>query len=139
MKKRELFSGLAMLCAIILGGGMVRTGLTFACGDEQTVCRGEEKCCEHRVATFCENETCSSVRMEGQCVPKEHSCDEFWCGNRQCQSTWLISKDVCCIYYPSSNAPEYACTASEINCRGNTARLTIRPAPTLASSELTDD
>ena len=110
----------------LLGGGMVRA--------DQASCSSEEKWCEHKVATFCENEACSNVRSEGQCIPKETSCEEFWCGNRQCQSSWLITRDVCCVYYPSDNSPQYSCAASELSCPGNTAQMTIRP--TLASSQM---
>src|SRR5258708_33812781 len=117
---------LAWAIGVPLGGGVARA---------QSVCADQEKWCEHKVATFCENETCSNVRTEGDSVPKEKSCEEFWCGNRQCQGHWLISKNVCCIYYPDGNAPDYSCTASELSCPGNNARLTIR-APAIASSEL---
>jgi len=75
------------------------------CGDDQVVCEDAEKCCEHRVATYCEKETCSSVRVEGECIPKENSCGEFWCGNRQCQTSWLITENVCCVYYQPGNTP----------------------------------
>jgi hypothetical protein len=142
MKTRTLFNWLVILCTITLGGGMVRSGQAFArattatCGEDHDVCGDDEKCCEHRVATFCQDQSCSSVHVEGECIPKEHRCDDFWCGNRQCQTTWLMSKDVCCIYYTAGDTPEYACTASEVSCRGNTSRLTIRPTPTLASSDL---
>jgi hypothetical protein len=123
-----------LACAINLGGGMAQAASLAGCGDEQIACGEGEKCCEHKIATFCENQGCSSVRVEGQCLPLERSCDEFWCGNRQCQSNWLISKDVCCVYYQHGNTPDFACTASELNCPGNNARLSIRD--TVASRTL---
>ncbi|OGR92286.1 MAG: hypothetical protein A2992_06670 [Elusimicrobia bacterium RIFCSPLOWO2_01_FULL_59_12] len=125
-----LLFGALSLC---LGGGSARA----SCGDNKLACGADEKCCEHRVATFCEGDACSSVHAEGECIPKGQNCGEFWCGNRQCQTSWLLTKDVCCIYYPGGNIPEYACASSELSCRGNTSYLTIRP--TLASSELQRD
>jgi hypothetical protein len=90
-------------------------------------CADDEVYCEHRMATFCENEGCSSVHKEGQCVSKARGCGEFWCGNRQCQNGWLFSKNVCCVYYQGEASPSYSCAASELSCPGNTAQLTIRP------------
>ena len=121
---RRFSVSLLALTLILLGGGRVWAG--------ESACSAEEKWCEHKVATFCENEGCSNVRTEGDCVPKEKSCEEFWCGNRQCQSSWLIQKDVCCVYYPSNTSPQYSCAMSELSCQGNTTQLTIRP-PVLAS------
>jgi hypothetical protein len=119
-------SSLIFFCAIALGGGMARAAEPATCGEERITCGDREKCCEHKVATFCANESCSSLRVEGRCVPTENSCDEFWCGNRHCESNWLFSKDVCCVYYPQGSTPDYACTASELNCPGNNARLSMR-------------
>jgi hypothetical protein len=117
---------LALAIVFPLGGGMARA---------EQYCKKGEKVCEHKLATFCENQTCSSVQTEQKCVPANQDCDAFWCGNRQCQSSWLLSKDVCCIYYPSDSEAQYTCSTSELSCPGNTARLTIRP-PTLASADL---
>ena len=125
--KRTLTAFLAAT-AISLGGGMAVAG--------PSACTETEKWCTHKLATFCENEGCSAVSEEGQCVPQEKSCDEFWCGNRQCASSWLISRNVCCIYYSAENSPNYSCAASELSCPGNTAQLTIRP--TLASNDVPD-
>jgi len=110
-----------------LGGGVAWAGSNSGCGDDNITCASDEKCCEHRVATFCKDEACSNVRREGQCIPRDRVCGDFWCGNRQCQMSWLLSKDVCCIYYPGNSTPEYACTASELSCPGNNTRLSIRP------------
>src|SRR5262245_56154159 len=123
--------GLIIAAIVLLGGGMVHAG-SSTCGDAQLACGENEKCCEHRVATFCENEGWSNVRTEGRCIPERSSCDVFWCGNRQCQSSWLISRDVCCVYYPADSSPEFSCAMNELNCPGNTAELMIRP--TLATS-----
>ena len=106
-----------------------------SCGESHESCGAEEHCCEHRVGTFCEGDGCSNVHMEGQCAPKEKSCAEFWCGNRRCQTSWIFSNDVCCVYYPEGSTPEYSCKSSELSCPGNTAQLTLR-TPTLASTNL---
>ena len=130
----------SMVCALTLVGGMARADQAAAlvaaatCGDDQLTCGSKEKCCEHRIATFCENETCSSVRVEGRCVARDKSCSEFWCGNRQCQTRWLRSRDVCCVYFQAGDNPEYSCAASELSCPGNTTQLSIRP--TVASRTL---
>jgi hypothetical protein len=121
---------LAWAISFLLGGGMAYAG--SACGDDKLLCGDQEKCCEHRVATFCKDQACSSIHVEGQCVPQERACDEFWCGNRQCTSSWILSKNVCCVYYNPGNDPAYSCAASELSCPGNTAQLTIRPT-TVAS------
>jgi hypothetical protein len=113
--------------AVLLGGGTVRA--------EESACTEGQQWCEHKVATFCENDGCSNVRTEGQCISKERSCEEFWCGNRQCSSSFLITRDVCCVYYPADNSPQYSCADSELSCRGNSAQIMIRP-PTVASAHL---
>jgi hypothetical protein len=122
----QIAFSLTLAAFLVLGEGPAWAGAS--------TCSNTEKWCSHTVATFCQNDGCSSVREEGDCVPKDKSCAEFWCGNRQCQSSWLITRKVCCVYYPAENSPEYACTANELSCPGNTAQMTIRP--TLASSQL---
>jgi hypothetical protein len=124
-RQRSQAAFLALAISLPLGGGMARAD--SAAGNPTASCGQEERWCEHRVATFCKDGTCSSIHNEGQCIPKTQDCGDFWCGNRQCQTSWLLSRDVCCIYYPTANSPEYSCTGSELSCPGNTAQLSIRP------------
>jgi hypothetical protein len=130
MRKSILIASFTLAITLVLGGGMARA---------ENSCADTEKWCEHKVATFCENGACSNIRTEGDCVPKEKSCEEYWCGNRQCQSSWLMSKDVCCVYYPEGSSPDYACATSEVSCRGNTARLTARPGATTTLAQAESD
>jgi hypothetical protein len=126
---------LALVCTFsLLGGGKAQGASGASCGDDQLVCGSDEKCCEHPRATFCEGSACASVHVDGKCIPKEQACGDFWCGNRHCQSSWLLSKNVCCVYYQTGEAPEYSCASSELSCPGNSAQLTIRP--TVASRQL---
>jgi len=135
MIKKTAWTLAAIFCTLtFLGGGAVWAQENLACGDNQMVCGTNEKCCQHPQAVFCEGNTCSSVHVEGQCIPKEQACGDFWCGNRHCQASWLLSKNVCCIFYQQGQTPEYSCASSELSCPGNSAQLTIRP--TVASRHI---
>jgi hypothetical protein len=110
------------------------------CGDDGIICGEGKQCCEHTVATFCENETCAYEYVKGQCVESGQSCEQFWCGNRQCGGSWLRTEDVCCVYQETAGI-SYKCSGSELSCKGNTTQISIRSSDakqraTVASSAL---
>lgn len=116
---------LAVLCCV--GGTGAWAEERAPCGDDHVVCGGAERCCEHPIATFCENQGCASVYVHGECIPQGQSCRDFWCGNRHCQTGWFLSNEVCCVYNREGAPASYSCTSSELSCPGNTQQLTIRP------------
>src|SRR5258708_36831019 len=121
--KRFLF-----LTALLCLWTAARLEASPTCGDSQAVCGEGQHCCEHVIATFCKDQTCGYTFLQGQCLPKRQNCGDYWCGPQHCQSNWFSSKNVCCIYHHISGGDGYACTPSELNCRGNTQHLSIRPA-----------
>ena len=98
-----------------------------SCGDDGTTCGDAERCCEHVVAMFSEDHPTSPSYVQGQCVPKEQKCADFWCGNRHCSAGFFGSPTVCCLNTPEPvGTPEYACAYSEVSCPGNSQQLSIR-------------
>ncbi len=97
-----------------------------ACGDEGLTCGDQERCCEHLVAFFSDASSAPPY-VSGTCVASEQKCSEFWCGNEQCKAGIFTRPSVCCISLPDgASSREYTCKSSELNCPGNTQRLTIR-------------
>ena len=96
------------------------------CGDEGLVCGDTERCCEHVMAYFGDGGATSPPYVEGQCIPKEQRCAEYWCGNRRCHSGFFGMQNVCCVNNDPSHAPQYTCSYSELSCPGNTEQLSIR-------------
>ena len=108
------------------------------CGDDGITCGGDEHCCEHVIAMFSDDHSVAPPYVQGQCLPKDAKCSDFWCGNRQCTHGFFGAPSVCCINTPDGGAtPEYSCAYSELNCPGNGQQLTIResqPTRTLRRS-----
>jgi len=120
--------GALALAGLVLGTcGPARAGEDGPnCGDQELSCGTSERCCEHVVAMFSPAGTSATPYLEGQCVPKEQRCAEFWCGNRHCQSGFFGTPSVCCIMEHPGLSTDYHCAYSELNCPGNTAQLSIR-------------
>jgi len=121
MRKTAFLSVIALLFSVSL----VRAD-GASCGDSALSCGGEEKCCEHVVAYYSASGVNGTSYVEGQCIPKEQKCGEFWCGPKRCEGGFWGKPTVCCVEPRSGGAPEYQCARTELSCPGNTQSLTIR-------------
>lgn len=98
-----------------------------ACGEEGLTCEDHETCCEHVIATFAGDHASAPPYVQGQCIPKDQKCGDFWCGNEECKSRFYGTPSVCCVNVPNpGGAKDYSCAFSELSCPGNSQRLTIR-------------
>src|SRR5437870_2657184 len=121
MKKSLLILGLILVLPI----SWLRA--EASCGDDGITCGDEEHCCEHVIAMFSEDHPTSPPYVQGQCAPKAQKCAEFWCGNKECKSSFFGSPSVCCVNTPDQgSASQYSCAFSELSCPGNTQQLSIR-------------
>jgi hypothetical protein len=98
------------------------------CGENAISCGADEQCCVHRIATFCQDQSCGYTYDEGACVPQGEKCADYWCGTAHCQASWLGARNVCCVYQRESQAASYSCARHELSCPGSSDHLTIRPA-----------
>lgn len=116
---------LILLTAIVMAPGWGRA--ENVCGEDGLVCEQSERCCEHVIAAFAGDHAASPPYIQGQCIPQEQKCTDFWCGNEQCKGGFFGTPSVCCTNVPSPGAaPQYSCAYSELSCPGNTQRLSIR-------------
>src|ERR1700688_1776671 len=112
-------TSLILLTLFILAqGSLLRAD--SSCGDDGIICGGDEHCCEHVIAMFSDDHASAPPYVQGQCIPKDAKCSEFWCGNRECTHGFCGSPSVCCINTPEGGGtPQYSCAFSELNCPGN--------------------
>jgi hypothetical protein len=118
-----------LVCSIAMAA-VLRAEGTGNPGEELgVVCADTEHYCSHVVAMFSKDGTNIPPYREGQCVSKDKSCTDFWCGNRHCGGGIFGDKNVCCMTSAPGQSTEYKCAYSELSCPGNTQQLTIRSSP----------
>ena len=114
-----------LILSLLFSATLLRADTT--CGDDGTTCSEDERCCEHVIATFSDDHATAPPYIQGQCVPKDQKCADFWCGNRQCKPTFFGSPSVCCINQAEGGSnPQYMCAYSALSCPGNNEHLSIR-------------
>lgn len=116
--------GLVVLAFFLLP---VRGYSETRCGEEGLTCEDQERCCERVIAIFADDHAAAPPYVQGQCIPQDQKCGDFWCGNEECKSRFYGTPSVCCINSPVPGAAkQYSCAFSELSCPGNSQRLTIR-------------